>query len=626
MELILVIPSIYLVAALLSWLTKIEIAYLFAPAIFFIAGWELVFGLLGYLNLGMESLVILIGLILLFGAVKSGEFRSLMFRGSYAPSTVAFVLLSLISLYKTKDWVLSQWDEFTHWGHVVRIMHEYGALGPSTPTDYTAEGYPPALSLFQYFVMDFSSGWREGLLFWATHLIVISIIVSVLAKSSYKYLSEIALKLFVALASASVFVNYIEDIYADPVLALAFGFVAVVAIQTSHLGGRWTVVFALTAGFVTMIKPTGIYFAGAAILINIISTLFTAKLFPGRKIFFAFIPALVATITVGSCWITWQHYANSFNTSSVDPLDSGFNGMTNQDEVIINYTSAFFNTSINPSYSISLPPLQWTVICGILFLIWAMLNGRQNRKRNIALGVTFLVTTAGYFFAILISYLTKFGPSEATNLASYSRYTGTWYQGVFFAIFILILSEFSLTKYFDLNFDSEGMTNSLNIRKQVSLYLVAFLSLILFSSIITPINLLRTDQHNGSPVREPFVPMIKAIKVAKISEGARVYIVTQHMAGFEYFVLRYELIGAQFGETPFSIGSKNGESDLWTDPTVDAEKWSKTLRNYDFVILYVTTKSFDEEFSSLFEGGVVEPNTVYKVQKLQKTVVLSKVS
>jgi hypothetical protein len=621
MELFLVIPIIFLVAALLAWVTKIEIAYLFAPAICFIFLWEFVFGLLGYLNLGMEFLVLSIGLTLFFGAIKSGRFRSHLVRSSYAPSTVAFVSLSLISLYKSKDWVLSQWDEFTHWGHVVRIMYEYGALGPSTPTDYTAEKYPPAISLFQYFVMDFSSGWREGLLFWGTHLIVISILVSVLAKSSYKYLSEVALKLFVALAASSVFVNYVDNIYADPVLALAFGFLILVSIQASYQDGRWTALLALTAGFITLTKPTGIYFALAAILINIVATLFNAKLFSGRKIFLPFIPALVALITVGLSWSTWRYYANSFETS-ID--DVAVNTMNIREEVIANYTSAFFNTSINPSYSISLSALHWTVICGILFVIWAMLNGRQNHKQNIAIGVTFFVTTAGYFLAILISYLTEFGPGEASKLSSYARYMGTWYQGVFFAILILILSEFRLARYFDSNTNSQEENNSVTVPKQVSLYLVAFLTLVLFSSIINPINLLRIEQYKGSLTREPFVPMVKAIKAAGIPEGDRVYIITQHTAGFEYFVLRYELIGAQFGEVPFSIGSPSGESDIWTEPTMDAAKWSETLRDFDFVVLYITTESFKKEFSTLFEGGVVEPNTVYKIKKLANSVVLSK--
>ena len=191
MELIAVVAVIFLIAVQLAWVTKIDLAYLFAPAIFFISGWGFIFGLLGYLNLAMETLVLFVGLILIILLVKSNGFRNQLIKSSYAPSTVAFVSLSLISLYKSKDWMLSQWDEFTHWGVVVKAMYEYSALGPATPADLWAINYPPGISLFQYFVMDFSAGWREGLLFWATHLIVISIIVTVLAKSSYKFLSEI---------------------------------------------------------------------------------------------------------------------------------------------------------------------------------------------------------------------------------------------------------------------------------------------------------------------------------------------------------------------------------------------------------------------------------------------------
>ena len=256
MELIAVVAVIFLIAVQLAWVTKIDLAYLFAPSIFFISGWGFIFGLLGYLNLAMETLVLFVGLILIILLVKSNGFRNQLIKSSYAPSTVAFVSLSLISLYKSKDWVLSQWDEFTHWGLVVKAMHEYSALGPATPADLWAINYPPGISLFQYFVMDFSSGWREGLLFWATHLIVIAIIVSVLARSSYKYLSEIALKLFIALAASSVFFSNFDNIYADPVLALAFGFLLFVAIQASYLDGRWALVLALTAGFVTMTKAT----------------------------------------------------------------------------------------------------------------------------------------------------------------------------------------------------------------------------------------------------------------------------------------------------------------------------------------------------------------------------------
>ena len=629
MELIAVVAIVFLVAVLLAWVTKIDLAYLFAPAIFFIVGWEFVFGLSAYLNLGMETLVFFIGLTVILLLTRSSGFRSFFAKCSYAPSTVAFVSLSLISLYKSKDWVLSLWDEFTHWGLVVKAMFEYAALGPATPVEMVAEKNPPGIPLFQYFVMDFSAGWREGLLFWGTHLIVIAIIVSVLAKSSYKHLSEIALKLFLAIAASSVFFNNFDNIYADPVLALSFGFLLFLAIQASHLDGRWAVVLALTAGFVTLIKPVGIYFAAAAILVNVVATLFTVKFSSGKKSGLAFVPALIALATVGAAWAIWRNYALSFGPPIVGPSDTiptGVNSLTDQSSVISNYANAFFKTYINPSYSASLTTFYWTFLCTFFFVIWAMLNGRQNRTRNIAIGITLLITTTGYFGLILFSYLTVFGPGEALSLASYERYIGAWYQGVLLVIIFLILAELSFVRLFDSTDIDKGQNASVSVRRQVSLYLVAFLALMSFSSIMTSIMFLREDRFNGANYRAPYEPVIKAIDVADIPKGSDVWIIAQHTAGFEYYVLRYEMIDAKFGTVSWSIGSPNGEGDVWTDSDQTVQTWAQELNNYDYVVLYSTSENFYTEFASLFTDGIIHTNSIYKVVKDDGAVSLSKIN
>jgi hypothetical protein len=226
---------------------------------------------------------------------------------------------------------------------------------------------------------------------------------------------------------------------------------------------------------------------------------------------------------------------------------------------------------------------------------------------------------------ILYSYLTVFSESEATGLASFQRYIATWYQGIFFAIVVLILSEFNFGDFFKIN--SLANTNSRfpNNKMRISILLITFMALSTLSTIGHYVDYLRSPQNKGSDVRVAFAPMVNAIKAAKIPEGSKVYIITQHTVGFEYYVLRYEMVGAQFGKNAFSIGFPYGEGDAWTDPTMGAEKWSMTLRDYDFVVLYNTTDRFNEEFSSLFESGVGEPNSVYKINKLANSVVLSKV-
>ena len=631
MELIPVVFVIFLVAVLLAWISKINIAFLFAPSIFFIALWEFFFGLSGSLSLGMEALVLFVCALTLILLFRSVQFRASILKNLYLPSTIAFFSLATISFLKSKDWVLYNWDEFTHWGHVVRIMYKYGELGPGTYTDYASENYPPALSLFQYFVIDFSSGWREGMLFWSLHLIAISIIVSVLAKCSYKNFSEIILKLFVALVASFAFFNYFDNIYADPSIAITFGFLIVIAINASSLDGRWGIIFAASAAFLTLIKPIGIYFALSAILVNIVATLFTLKFESIRKVIFSFIPALSSIAAVGAAWMAWGYYLSSLSTSNYSPLGSvpGVFNSSGSEEfasvVISTFTSNLFQTGLNPISWSNMPTSKWTIVCIVFFAIWMYLNGKGKILRNSAIGITLLATSAGYLAVVLNSYLTVFGPI-AVELPSFSRYVATWYQGVFFAIVVLILSEFDLVQ--DLNSSSvDHEIFKFPNKKHIGILLVTFMMLNTVSSIGNYVNLVRSPQFKGSESREPFAPMLKAIKAAEIPEGSKVYIITQHKIGFEFYVLRYEMIGAQFGEMPFSIGSPfDKKDDHWTEPTMDAAKWSKTLRDFDFVVFYITTESFNKEFSSLFKGGVVEPNTVYRVVKTSDKVSLSKVS
>jgi len=631
MELIPVVFVIFLVAVLLAWISKINIAFLFAPSIFFIALWEFFFGLSGSLGLGMEALVLFVGALTLILLFRSVQFRASILKSLYLPSTIAFFLLATISFLKSKDWVLYNWDEFTHWGHVVRIMYEYGALGPSTPTDYYSEDYPPGISLFQYFVIDFSSDWSEGMLFWSIHLIAISVIVSVLAKCSYKNFSEIVLKLFVALVASFAFFNYFDNVYADPSLAITFGFLIVIAINASSLGGRWAIIFAASAAFLTLIKPIGIYFALSAILVNIVATLFTLKLKSIKEVIFLFLPALSSIAAVGAAWMAWGYYRSSLITSNYSPLGSvprAFSSSGREEfvsGVISSFTNNLFQIGLNPISWSNMPASKWTIVCIVFFAIWMYLNGKGRTLRNSAIGMTLLTLSAGYLAVVLNAYLTGFGAS-AEQLPSFSRYVATWYQGVFFAIVLLILSEFDLVQDADSNSVNHENFKYPN-KKQIGILLITFMALTTLSSIGNYVNLVRSPQFRGSELREPFAPIIKAIKAAGISEGSKVYIITQHKTGFEYFVLRYEMIGAQFGQVPFSIGSPyNDIDDHWTEPSMDAAKWSDTLRDFDFVVLYITTESFNREFSSLFKGGVVEPNTVYRVVKSSDKVSLSKVS
>lgn len=47
---------------------------------------------------------------------------------------------------------LHEWDEFSHWGTVVKAMVQTGSLGTSSQAHLSFGSYPPGMALFQYYL------------------------------------------------------------------------------------------------------------------------------------------------------------------------------------------------------------------------------------------------------------------------------------------------------------------------------------------------------------------------------------------------------------------------------------------------------------------------------------------
>jgi hypothetical protein len=86
------------------------------------------------------------------------------------------------------------------------------------------------------------------------------------------------------------------------------------------------------------------------------------------------------------------------------------------------------------------------------------------------------------------------------------------------------------------------------------------------------------------------------------------------------------MMNAKFGTVSWSIGSPNGEGDIWTDSDITAQTWAQELNSYDYVVLYSTSENFYTEFAPLFIDGIIHTNSIYKVIKKDGAVSLSKIN
>jgi hypothetical protein len=128
----------------------------------------------------------------------------------------------------------------------------------------------------------------------------------------------------------------------------------------------------------------------------------------------------------------------------------------------------------------------------------------------------------------------------------------------------------------------------------------------------------------SSQVRAQFEPVLEQTKKAGIEPGDKVWIIAQHTTGFEYFVLRYELLNNSVNDPDWSIGSLYNEEDVWTSPKTQAE-WASELKDYDYVLVYGASESFVDEFGGLFEDSQeISASTVFEVLENGSSVSLKR--
>ena len=289
-------------------------------------------------------------------------------------------------------------------------------------------------------------------------------------------------------------------------------------------------------------------------------------------------------------------------------------------EIANAFFKAFFEQILS-TYNFNLLGMTgfgWTISCFALFYIFATFSGKYFSQRNLYIGLVLFFSTLIYLILLLVFYLTNFSEYEARSLASFARYVGTWYQGLFLAIVLMILSELRLNKD---EFLGRTIPSS-NLKFKIGSFCVFIVVLTSLSSIYPYTVMTKSNQYKGSDVRVNYNQIKSKIKSAEIPDQSKVWIISQNSSGFDYYILRYEMINLNFGEAPWSLGINDDGTDSFTDADMTIAKWSTELRKYDYVILYTISENFNAEFSSIFESGVAEQSSVYKIRKTMGTVSL----
>jgi hypothetical protein len=629
----LIVLAVLLAAAFsLSYLIRSSLLISLPTAVFGITAVLYTFGLFNLLLVGFWVVLAAISVATLVSfalLIKDRELLSHL-KSLLSPGLAIFVSFALFSFLLTRGMQLSSWDEFSHWGTIVKATFLFDAVGPYNPVELGFRSYPPSLSLFEYFVTKLGGAWLEGNIFWAYQLIIWSLFTPFLSQLTWRRWGHLFAVVPLVFVAPLGFFNSLNVTLIDPLLGMLFGYALAIAYVGNILQWRLTLHVGLAVFMLTLAKDAGSFMAALVVVLYIVRLLGARKTSPEEWSWKRFaILGSIPTLSLVASNQSWSGLvrARVETPAFQNPIDIGafFGALRGEgpaywQEILSTFGFGVSNYPINNDGALAIPQLQLIVLFAIVIATFEWLvSRRMGRRFGLAsLGIV-TIGAVVYTYGLLVLYLFRFGEYEAVRLASYERYLGTYWAGIalFVALITIWLVAGSNTSQTVSGAKTEGTA-------ELVVAGVILVSLFALSPVQKLSEFFASPNAYSSQVRAQFEPVLEQVKKTGIAPGDKVWIIAQHTTGFEYFVLRYELLDNSVNDPDWSIGSRYNEEDVWTSPKTQAE-WASELKDYDYVLVYVASESFVDEFGGLFEESQgISASTVFEVLDNGRSVSLKR--
>lgn len=579
-----------------------------------------IFGLLGILEAGVYIVLGLSVLAYVWSAIYMSKKRNSkeFVTNFFTPAFFCFVILTAIFVYSIYGKLLDSWDEFSHWGDIVKVMTTLDDFGTNPQSFSTFKSYPPGMTLFQYLLQKVNmliSGeqFSEWLIYVAWQMLAMAFLMPLLNKLSFKKpVTIIAAIVTCFFAPWMFFANIFTAVYIDGFLGLLTGAGLAMVFLHEREDAFYTSGIISVCCMLVMAKDSGMLFAvfvaGAYILDKI--SFHKSVGWSWKAFGFSVAGPMLAVILPKLLWnmhLALRHIGKSFAAKyELSKLFAYFTDESYWHEraVIMNFYKAFTTRTIDLQGRVSylLATVLFVVVAAVL--IWVV-QRKEGKRKGCLLRMTVIISSllVVYVAGLLLTYLFRFGDYEALRLASFERYMNTVYLAIW--MFILLVTIYACCLW----------------QNGKAAIMCAILFLIVVGS--APIHDIREYFHrkpveNSIEVRANYEKVVSEIEY--YSDGNdKIFFVSQEDNGFDYWVVRFSVRPNVFGDGNWSIGEPFYAGDVWTK-TITAKEWQNLLvEEYDMVALYELNDYFLEEFAGIFANPEdVAENTVYRVNKETK--------
>ncbi|WP_369715234.1 hypothetical protein [Leptotrichia alba] len=509
----------------------------------------------------------------------------------------SFIILYGIMAILLIGFISIVWDDFSHWLLTVKNMVLFNELSNNSKSTIIFKTYPPATAIIQYFYNFVGGiGFRSFNLEYNSQLItnyfVMILLLSMINMTPLSKKSKIILYpvlfLILAIFNQEIYVS----LFVDVILSIMGAYLIILYeyMKKQKINKKFEFIdMVLATLFLSLVKSTGTAIIVFCLIYIIIDLILTKKYKFNLKII---ITILISLLIAKKSWgyylsktkvdIMWE--TGKITLGNVLKIFDG-KGQQYQYETINNFFKAILKQRIGIfSYTVF-----FIIMIGLLIYLYI----RKNDNERLKLLIYNILIIIIYPISLLLMYIFIFSPTEAINLASFSRYLST------IVIFLILLNGLILIK------DKMILRHEKITIKVITICIIilVFTNRTMKMFTIKKLKQIKKAKRYRNEIR-------KIPKEISINPNNKVYFISDMSkdGGYYHWIFKYEA-------TP-----------LKTQPFYynDDENLFETLKNYDYLYLKDFDENFSKKYSTMFKNGL-ESNNFYRIEKENNEIKLIKV-
>lgn len=407
------------------------------------------FGLFEQLRIGITIIEILT-LIALFYLIikiileiKKKKIKELI-QKILTPGLVVYTMFYILFIWINKDTIFTFYDEFNHWGLLVKNMYFYDSFGTNPESIVQFNEYPPFTAIFQYIFITLKGNYSESTIVIASNILYVSMIMPIFKniegkKDLKKLLIYIPIILFLPML---FYKDFYKLITVDGLLGIFFAYILYTWCEEKDRKFRnMSVAMGLVS--LSLIKYSGMGLSILILLIiigdvvrkkkegNIKSEIISVSIF--LLIFLIFMMSWQIKIT--NAHKEWN--MGNINSEAIKQIPKDSQGI----EIIKKYVNTIFTKNIITEKNITLFSILLIIMACSIYMV-KKLEGKYKYY-----SIMLMISSLIYMIMLLFTYLFVIPRDESSQIVCFDRYIGTILLGIsMFYSYILLEKSHNFSK------------------------------------------------------------------------------------------------------------------------------------------------------------------------------------